>query len=114
MRQLTRTAERLLRHRNRSRRYMRAMRLRQRKGIKLLTLEIGHAAETIDAWIALGLLSEAERADPAKLASAVAALCRAGFRALQADAATPSPAASAPSLAPDDAPASKSSAASMH
>ena len=80
MRPLTRTAERLLRHRNRSRRYMRAMRLRQRKGIKLLTLELAHAAETIDAWIELGLLTEAERTDPAKLASAVAALCRAGFR----------------------------------
>jgi hypothetical protein len=37
-------------------------------------------------------------------------LCRAGFSALQADAATPSPAISAPLLAPDDEPASKSSA----
>jgi hypothetical protein len=49
-----------------------------------------------------------------KLASAVAALCRAGFRALQADAAPPSPASTAPGLAPDDAPASKSLVTSTH
>jgi hypothetical protein len=90
------------------------MRQRRRKGIKLLTLELGHAEATIDAWIDLGLLSEAERTDPTKLASAVAALCRAGFRALRADAASPLPAASAPALAPYDAPVSKSSAASTH
>jgi hypothetical protein len=112
MRRLSRAAERLLRHRNRSRRHMRTMRQRRRKGIKLLTLQLAHAEETIDAWIELGLLSEAERTDTTKLASAVAALCRAGFRALRADAATPSPAASAPGLAPDDAPASNSSTAS--
>ena len=86
------------------------MRQRRRKCIKLLTLQLAHAEETIDAWIELGLLSEAERTDKTKLASAVAALCRAGFSALQADAATPSPAISAPLLAPDDEPASKSSA----
>jgi hypothetical protein len=89
---------------------MRSMRQRRRKGIKLLTLQLGHAEETIDAWIELGLLREADRTDTTKLASAVAALCRAGFLALQVDAATPSPATSAPSLAPDDESASKSSA----
>ena len=77
---------------------MRSMRQRRRKGIKLLTLQLAHAEETIDAWIELGLLSEADRADTTKLASAVAALCRAGFRALRADAATPSPASSTPAL----------------
>jgi hypothetical protein len=74
--------------------------------------QVAHLAaeETIDAWIELGLLSEADRTDTTKLASAVAALCRAGFRALPAT----SPAPSAPALAPDDSPASKSSAASTH
>ena len=71
--------------RHRSRRYRR----RRRNGIKLLVVEIASAEQTVDSWIALGLLSEEQRGDNAALEAASATLCRAGYHAIQAGAETP-------------------------
>jgi hypothetical protein len=57
---------------------------RRRNGIKLLVVEIASAEQTVDSWIALGLLSEELRGDIAALEAALAPLCRAGYHAIQA------------------------------
>ena len=68
-----------------SRRYRR----RRRNGIKLLVVKIASAEQTVDSWIALGLLSEEQRGDNAALEAALARLCRAGCHAIQAGAEAP-------------------------
>jgi hypothetical protein len=62
---------------------MRRYRQRLRNGTKLLVVEIANATQTIDSWIALGLLSEEQRGDKAALEAALATLARAGYRAIQ-------------------------------
>ena len=83
-RRLPERVERLLRKRAQARRYSRRYRRRQRAGTKLLSIEIGHAEQTIAAWVALGLLTEDQRDDDRAIESAIAQLCRAGFRAIEA------------------------------
>jgi hypothetical protein len=50
---------------------MRRYRRRLRNGAKLLVIEIANAAQTIDSWVALGLLSEEQRNDKAALEAAL-------------------------------------------
>ena len=63
-----------------SRRY----RARQRNGVKCLRIEISNWAATIDAFVRAGLLAEEQRNDDRAIETAIAQLCRAGFRAVQA------------------------------
>jgi hypothetical protein len=69
---------------------MRRYRQRLRNGTKLLVVEIANAKQTFDSWVALGLLSEEQRAagDKAALEAALATLARAGYRAIQTGAET--------------------------
>ena len=83
-RRLTARVELLLRKRAQARRYSRCYRRRQRAGTKLLSIEIAQAEQTIAAWVALGLLTEDQRNDDAAIEAAIARLCRAGFRAIEA------------------------------
>ena len=83
-RRLSARVELLLRKRAQARRYSRCYRRRQRAGTKLLSIEIGHAEQTIAAWVALGLLTEDQRNDDRAIEAAIAQLCRAGFRAIEA------------------------------
>jgi hypothetical protein len=63
-----------------SRRY----RARQRNGVKCLRIEISNWAATIDAFVRAGVLAEEQRNDDRAIETAIALLCRAGFRAVQA------------------------------
>ena len=83
-RRLSARVELLLRKRAQARRYSRRYRRRQRAGTKLLSIEIAHAEPTIAAWVALGLLTEDQRNDDRAIEAAIARLCRAGFRAIEA------------------------------
>jgi hypothetical protein len=83
-RRLSAHVELLLRKRAQARRYSRRYRRRQRAGTKLLSIEIAHAEQTIAAWVTLGLLTEDQRNDDRAIEAAIARLCRAGFRAIEA------------------------------
>jgi hypothetical protein len=70
------------------RRCSRRYRQRLRNGTKLLVVEIANATQTIDSWIALGLISEEQRGDEPALEAALATLARAGYRTIHAGAET--------------------------
>ena len=104
---------RLVHRRMRIRNNVEKHRARRADDIRCLQITITNATRTVEAFIKAGLLTEAQKDDDLALEMVIAQLCRAGF-ALQADAAAPSPAPSAPGLAPDAASASNSSAVSTH
>jgi hypothetical protein len=64
-----------------SRRY----RARQRNGVKCLRIEISNWAATIDAFVRAGVLAEEERNDDRAIETAIAVLCRRGYRAIKGE-----------------------------
>jgi hypothetical protein len=69
----------------------RVLRCRKRKqaGARCVRIEVMDWAETVDAFVKLGVLAEERRNDDEAIEAAIATLCRAGFRAIKAGTETP-------------------------
>jgi hypothetical protein len=76
--------QRLVHHRMVVRDCQRRHRQRQRKGARCLRIVISDAEQTMSAFVRIGVLAEDQRDDDAAVESAIAQLCRAGFRAIEA------------------------------
>jgi hypothetical protein len=76
--------QRLVHHRMVVRDCQRRHRQRQQKGDRCLRIVISAADQTLSAFIRIGLLTEAQRNNDAAIETAIAQLCRAGFRAIEA------------------------------
>jgi hypothetical protein len=86
--QLTATDEelqRLARHRLVVRQCARRYRARKRKGARCLRIEISNAAQTLDAFVNIGVLADDRRNDDKAIEHAIAVLCRRGYRAIAAE-----------------------------
>ena len=76
--------QRLAHHRMVVRQCARRYRARKRAGARCLRIEISNAAQTLDAFVKVGVLAEEQRNDGRAIETAIAQLCRAGFGAIQA------------------------------
>ena len=65
----------------------RVLRCRKRKqaGSRCVRIEVTDWAETLAAFIKVGVLSAEERDDDKAIEAAIAVLCRRGYRAIKAD-----------------------------
>ncbi|MGY8683235.1 hypothetical protein Q2941_36480 [Bradyrhizobium sp. UFLA05-153] len=59
-------------------------RARKQAGARMVRIEVTDWAETLDAFVRIGVLADDERKDERALERAIAQLCRAGFRAVEA------------------------------
>ena len=64
-------------------------RARKQAGAHCVRIEVTDWAETLDAFIKIGVLAEERRKDDTAIEAAIATLCRAGFRAIKAGTETP-------------------------
>ena len=76
--------QRLVHHRMVVRDCQRRHRQRQRKGARCLRIVISDAERTLDALVRVGVLLSERRNQDAAIEAAIAQLCRAGFRAIEA------------------------------
>jgi hypothetical protein len=74
--------QRLVYHRMVVRDCQRRHRQRQRKGARCLRIVISSAEQTLSAFVRIGVLAEGQ--DDRAIEAAIAQLCRAGFRAIEA------------------------------
>lgn len=59
-------------------------RARKQVGARCVRIEVTDWAETLDAFIKIGVLDAEQRNDDKAITAAIAQLCRAGFRAVEA------------------------------
>ena len=59
-------------------------RARKQGGARCVRIEVTDWAETLDAFVRIGVLAEDQRNDDRAIEAAIAQLCRAGFRAIEA------------------------------
>lgn len=76
--------QRLVHHRMVVRDCQRRHRQRQQNGARCLRIVICDADRTLDAFVRVGVLAEAERNNDAAIERAVAQLCREGFQSINA------------------------------
>ena len=89
MKRATVSFERLAHKRAVARKCSRRYRMRRRNGTKVLRVEIADAEQTLDAWVRLGLINDAQRSDNAAIEAALGTLARAGYRAIKSGTETP-------------------------
>ena len=58
-------------------------RKRKRDGARCVRIEVTDWAETLDAFIKIGVLAEERRNDDTAIEAAIAVLCRRGYRAIK-------------------------------
>ncbi|WP_439394980.1 hypothetical protein ACRQ5Q_38370 [Bradyrhizobium sp. PMVTL-01] len=65
----------------------RVLRCRKRKqaGTHCVRIEVTDWAETLDAFVRIGVLAAEQRNDDKAIEAAIAALCRRGYRAIKAE-----------------------------
>ncbi|MGY3563172.1 hypothetical protein ACVWXP_006441 [Bradyrhizobium sp. USDA 4463] len=76
--------QRLVHHRQILRDCQRRHRERARNGARCLRIVISDADRTLDAFVRVGVLAQERRHEDKAVENAVAELCRAGFRAIEA------------------------------
>ena len=59
-------------------------RARKQDGARCVRIEVTDWAETLDAFVRIGVLKAEHRNDDTAIEAAIAQLCRAGFRAIEA------------------------------
>jgi hypothetical protein len=59
-------------------------RARKQAGARMVRIEVTDWAETLDAFVRIGVLAEDQRNDHRGIEAAITQLCRAGFRAIEA------------------------------
>ncbi|WP_439370954.1 hypothetical protein [Bradyrhizobium sp. DASA03120] len=59
-------------------------RARKQSGARIVRIEVTDWAETLDAFVPIGVLAAEQRNDDTAIEAAIAQLCRAGFRAVEA------------------------------
>ena len=60
-------------------------RARKQAGARIVRIEVTDWAETLDAFIKIGVLAEERRNDDTAIEAAIAVLCRRGYRAIKAE-----------------------------